>query len=188
MSAFLCTRGTRATLAAIPLALAVLACSDESADLTGPAVAATAAEAAIAGTVPGQLDDVHALVAAFDAAWNAGSAAAYAALYTEDAEFINPLGVIFTGRPAIQGVHSFLFGNPFAGSTHTSDVRSVLFLTGTIAVVNLDVRLTGFVRLPPGLSPTQPGVLLSRERLVLVKRRGEWSILMNQVTAVVPAP
>ena len=182
-------RAIRAATTSLALALLVGACGDD-APTSSAAPAASAARSA-AATLPeahGQTDDVLALVAAFDAAWDARDAAAYGALYAADAVFISPLGIVLEGRAAIQGQHAFLFANPFRGVVHESQVRRVTFLTGTIAVVDLDVRLTGFVRLPPGLAATEPGVLRSRERLIVAKRGGEWQILMNQVTAVAPAP
>jgi hypothetical protein len=37
-------------------------------------------------------------------------------------------------------------------------VRRIEFLAGTIAIVDLNFRLTGFSFLPPGLRETEPGV------------------------------
>jgi uncharacterized protein (TIGR02246 family) len=131
--------------------------------------------------------DIDALAAANAAAWAAKNAAAYAATFAEDAEFISPVGGILSGRAAIQAQHAFLFGGPFAPSTSTNTVRRVQFLTGTIAIVDVDVVLTGFAGLPPGLRATEPGVVRSRVRWVVVKRGGDWEIAAQQMTPIPPA-
>src|SRR5690606_32778379 len=99
---------------------------------------------------------VQALVDAQEAAWRAKDAAAFAATYTDDATFINPLGWVDTGRDAIHGSHAFLFGGPFAGTTETQKITMIRPLTGTIAIVHLDSELTGYAALLPGLVETRP--------------------------------
>lgn len=180
------TRRHSALTVILGATLLAAACDDAGSD--GPMTAPSGGGTPAAVTAQGQRDDLATLVAAFDAAWNAGDAGAYAALYAEDAQFINPLGVVLPNQGAIRAGHTFLFAGPFQGSTHESNVRRITFLTGTVAIVDLDVSVTGFVQLPPGLNATEPGVLRSRERLVLVKRAGEWQIVMNQITAVAPPP
>jgi hypothetical protein len=92
-------------------------------------------EARMGRNPPGQLPAIEALESAWEAAWEAKDAAAFAANYAEDAEFINPAGGIVPGRAAIRAQHALLFGGPFATSTLTVDARRIEFLTGTIAIV-----------------------------------------------------
>lgn len=145
---------------------------------------ASNADVGIPSGAPGATGPAFAL----ENAWNAGDAAGIAATYAEDAEVINPIGAFLFGRPAIQTAHAFLLSVPFKGSHRATEVRRVTYLTGTMAVVDLNVRLTGFVGLPPGLHATSPGLILTRERQIVVKRGGEWEIVMTQITAVAPAP
>ena len=136
----------------------------------------------------GDTEDVLATVAAFDAAWAAGSATGIAALFVDDAEFVNGRGQIAVGTEAIRAQHAGLFAGPFAGSHLQSTVRRVTFLSGTSAVVDADTELTGYGALPPGTNPTEPGKQRGRHKRVLVKRGGEWKVVLMQITSVAPAP
>jgi uncharacterized protein (TIGR02246 family) len=143
-------------------------------------------EARMGSNPPGQLAGIAALASAWEAAWEAKDAAAFAANYAENAEFINPAGGIVPGREAIRAQHALLFGGPFATSTLTVDARRIEFLTGTIAIVYLDMTFTGFSGLPGGLRATEPGVLRGRLTWVVMKHRGEWQIVSQQITPFPP--
>jgi uncharacterized protein (TIGR02246 family) len=137
---------------------------------------------------PGQTAQIEALETAWSAAWEAKDAAAFAANYAEDAEFINPIGGILAGRAAIGAQHTLLFNGPFAQSTQTVEVRRIEFLTGSIAIVFLDMTFSGFAGLPGGLQPTEPGVLRGRLTWVVMKNGGEWQIVSQQMTPFPPLP
>jgi uncharacterized protein (TIGR02246 family) len=169
--------------------LLVLGACGEAPNTLGPSAAAGPG-AQFAATATGQTDDIVALIAAQDAAWAAKDAAAYAATYTTDAEVINPVGGFLAGRAVIQSQHAFLFNpvnGPFRASTSVWALRDVTFLTGTTALVKLDVTLTGFSSLPPGLPAVQPGMVVTRVTWIAVKRDGSWRIMHQQMTPL-PAP
>jgi uncharacterized protein (TIGR02246 family) len=169
----------------VVLAAVVAACSDGTVAATDP-LPPNHASAAI-GVSSNQSDAIADLVAAATAAWTAKDAAAYAALYSEDVEFIGPLAGILSGRDAVRQQHAFLFSGPFAGSTQTITVTRVQFLTGTIAIVDQSVALTRYAYLPPsGLRATEPGVVRTIVRWVIEKRGGTWEIVAQQMTAVPP--
>ncbi|GGV37076.1 hypothetical protein GCM10010182_71590 [Actinomadura cremea] len=50
-------------------------------------------------------------------AWNAGDATAYAAAFTEDADYVRFDGRRVRGRAAIESSHRWLFDGPLKGST-----------------------------------------------------------------------
>lgn len=52
-------------------------------------------------------------------AWNAGDAAAYADLFTEDADYVTFFGQNMPGRAAIEEAHRRLFEGPLRGSRLT---------------------------------------------------------------------
>ena len=81
---------------------------------------------------------------------------------------------------------SFIFTVVFPGTTRRSTIRNLTFLTGTIAVLNIDARVTGFGALAPGQVPWQPGIIRALEKNVLVKRSGEWRIVQHQQTIAAP--
>lgn len=137
----------------------------------------------------GQADDIQELLAAHEAAWAAKDAAAYAATYTEDAQLINPVGGILVGSETIRVQHAFLF-HPVTGffreSTSTWTLRNLTFLTGTTALVEFDVLLTGISFIPPGLPQYAPGTVRTRVTWIAVKEGGEWAIAFQQMTPLPP--
>jgi uncharacterized protein (TIGR02246 family) len=170
-----------ASFAALPALFLVLsaACNDAS-EVMGPVAAhQSQAPQANLGAIP--TDPILNIVSALTAAWTAKDAAAYAAAYAVDLQFINPLGAVISGREAFRAQHVFLFNGPFAGSTLTLVIRDIQFLTGTIAIVYLDTSLTGYAFLPPGL-PSSGGVQRNRSTWVVEKRGGEWQIVFQQYT------
>lgn len=172
-----------ATFAAIPAALLALstACS-KGADATAPR-AATQSRAALATLSAIPTDPILDIVNAAIAAWAAKDATAYAGLFAVDAQLINPAGALFSGRDALRNLHVFLFNGPFAGSTLTLAVRDIRFLTGTIAIVYLDLSITGYAFAPPGTASTD-GTLRARVTWVVEKQRGEWQIVSAQHTSL----
>ena len=126
------------------------------------------------------------IVATFDAAWTGQDPVTYAAQYA-GAGWIGPNGAIQTNPAIITAIYTgILTVSPLAGSVRQSTIRSLTFLTGTIAVLDIDARVTGFAAPPPGVVPWQPGTLRALEKNILVKRAGEWRILRHQQTFVAP--
>jgi uncharacterized protein (TIGR02246 family) len=153
------------------------------------ALAVPDAVAARMGTVPPAMErGIQELLQTWQASWASMDGNAYGANYAEDADFINPLGGILSGRQAIAAQHVFLFNGPFAGSVQAVQVRRIAPLTGTLAIVDLDVVLTGYVALPPSLGETAPGEVASRGRLVVGKAGSRWEILAQQLTRIAPPP
>ncbi|HEX6050677.1 MAG TPA: hypothetical protein VFZ21_15465 [Gemmatimonadaceae bacterium] len=70
------------------------------------------------------------------------------------------------------------------GTTRQSQIRALTFLTGTIAVLDIDTRVSG--ALPPFVTPWQPNTVRALEKNILVKRGGEWRIVQHQQTMVAP--
>lgn len=170
------------------LALGVLAgCTDT------PQVTAVDSEAgspdameASVGATAALNQGIVALKNAWDEAWNAGDAAAYARNYTVNGELVNPIGGVLDGREAIRAQHEFLFNGPFAGSTSTSEVRRTVHLGEDVRMVDLDVTVTGFAGVPPGLPEVEPGVIRTRIKWIVVRREAGWKILAQQITALAP--
>jgi uncharacterized protein (TIGR02246 family) len=171
--------------AALTFALGtVLACDREpfatSSEPTteAPLEYAVAAKAAV---------DFQGLVDAQFAAWTAKDADAFASTYTTDARFFNPIGAVYEGREGIRAAHALLFGGPFAPTSETQVITEVRMLTGTLGIVHLRAALTGFVGLPPGLTPTEPGVLRTTKTWVVEKRAGEWKTLVQHMAPIGPS-
>jgi uncharacterized protein (TIGR02246 family) len=139
-----------------------------------------------AGSARGDEAGVAAVVATWDAAWNAGNADGIAALFVDDAEFINGRGQIARGVATIRANHAATLAGVFKGSHTQGTIRGITFVSGTAAVLDVDNDLTGFKALPPGTVATEPGLLRGRYKRLLMKRAGTWRILLMQVTNVAP--
>ncbi|WP_049560977.1 SgcJ/EcaC family oxidoreductase [Nonomuraea sp. SBT364] len=71
-------------------------------------------------------------------AWNAGDATAYAAVFTEDADYVTFNGAHLRGREAVESSHRWLFEGPLKGSTMAApggDVRVRPLADGAALVV-----------------------------------------------------
>jgi uncharacterized protein (TIGR02246 family) len=128
------------------------------------------------------------LVAAQADAWNRSDAAAWSKDFASDAEFINVVGTVFKGRPEIETRHAFVFNTLFKGSRTQVTVTRVVFPSADVAVTDMEHVVTGYAGLPPGVQPTEPGVLKTRMRYVLRRTGKRWEIIAGQNTDVKPAP
>jgi uncharacterized protein (TIGR02246 family) len=176
---------------ALLTAVAVAGCDDSptAAPQHRDALAVPDAVEARMGTVPPAMErGIHDLLQTWAAAWASMDGHAYAANYAVDVDFISPLGGILSGRQAIANQHVFLFNGPFAGSVQTAQVRRIVPLTGTLALVDLNSVLSGVVAFPPGLDPTGPNEVATRGRLVVAKNGPRWEILAQQMTRIAPPP
>ncbi|GIH60383.1 SgcJ/EcaC family oxidoreductase [Microbispora siamensis] len=96
-------------------------------------------------------DDIHRLLDALTAAWNDGDAAAFAGLFTEDADYVTFFGARMEGRRAIEDSHRALFEGPLKGSrlggpATAPPLRKIRFLSPDVALV----VTTGGSALPDG--------------------------------------
>lgn len=164
------------------LALAVGACSSDD-----PFAPAAADRPSLSAQPASGEAEIGAIAAALEAAWAAKDAAAFGGLYDEDVSFIQPTGFHVSGRATVQAQHAGLFAGPGAQSSLDATIHRIVFLTGTIAMVDLSLAYTGFTALAPGVRATSPGLLLSQVRWILVKRGGVWRIAGQQMTPVPPA-
>ena len=121
------------------------------------------------------------------AAWNRGDGQAWAAAFSEDADFINIRGDVFHGRDAIGQQHARIFAGPFKGSHATITVRRVTEPAAGVELIDTDHEVSGFAFLPPGIAPSTPGILRTHMKYVAVKKNGRWELVAAQNTAVAPA-
>jgi len=167
---------------ALLVLFAATACNDEPLQVSSGA-GALAPQANVSGG-PNDIAAIQQIVNTFDQTWGS-DAVTYAGQYA-DADFVGPTGANLTSPAQITGLYTFLFTNVFGGTTRQSTIRNLTFLTGTLAVLDIDARVTGFTTLPPGVVPWAPGIVRAREKNILMKRGGEWSIIQHQQTTVAP--
>jgi uncharacterized protein (TIGR02246 family) len=169
------------------LAIAAAACEDEPLSPAGDGsqTEGVTVEATVRGS-PRDRQAIQDIVHTFDDAWTAGDAVRYAAQYANADDWVGPDGSVLTDPAAITALYTALFGFVFPNTTRQSTIRELTFLTGTIAVLDIDTRVTGFGSLPPGIVPWQPGILRALEKNILIKRDGEWRIVRHQQTLAAP--
>lgn len=80
---------------------------------------------------------------AFAEAWNDGDADALAALFAQDADFVNVVGLWWEDRPSIREAHDYGFRAIFTGSKMDVDRVKVRSLGERAAVVVCSWSLTG---------------------------------------------
>lgn len=116
-----------------------------------------------------------------EAAWNVYDSAALAALFAEDAVFIQIFGGQLDGRAAIQGSHQSIFDTIYKGSRARFTLRGIRFVRPDVAVVltgaHLDLQEGGPVR-----------EVDARPTMVVAKQDGRWEIVAFQNTRVSPIP
>jgi uncharacterized protein (TIGR02246 family) len=111
---------------------------------------------------------IHALFHKLLDCWAAGDAQAYAALFTEEADYVAFDGVNQKGRAAIVTSHQPLFERWLKGSRLTGQITSIRFLAPEVALVHA----TGNTILAGKSAPAPERA--SIQTLVAVKQEGEW--------------
>ena len=134
-------------------------------------------------SVPAKHEDEIAVRQLFQSlldAWGAGDAAAYAALFREDADYVAFDGVNQKGRAAILAGHKPLFERFLKGSRLTGEITSVRFLASDVALIHAagSTVLAG----KPEPSPERASI----QTLVAVRRDGEWHFTAFHNTRVRP--
>lgn len=122
-------------------------------------------------------------------AWNKHDAKAWVSAFSEDAEFINILGMSLQGRAEIEQRHAEIFRTIFAHSRVSVQTRKVRTLGSHAAIAETDYALRDYDRLPPGIRPTDAdGTLRTRLKYVWELRSEGWRIVSAQNTAILPLP
>lgn len=121
-------------------------------------------------------------------AWNRHDAKAWVAAFSDDAEFINILGMTLIGRAEIEKRHAEIFASIFARSRVLVTTRKVRLLGSAAAIAETDYELRDYDRLPPGIVATEvDGTLRTRLKYVWAFEQDQWRIVAAQNTAILPA-
>jgi uncharacterized protein (TIGR02246 family) len=147
-------------------------CPDAAPTLADPADAAAAAP-------------IRAIADAFLTTWNQHDMAAFAALYADDADFVNVYGLWWTGRQAIEDAHVATHVSIFRASTLTlAQPHSIRFIATDVALCRTHWTLTGIQTRAGGAAPDRRGRLLH----VLKHNGARWQIAATQNTDITPMP
>jgi uncharacterized protein (TIGR02246 family) len=124
--------------------------------------------------------DVPAL---FARAWNNRDPDALAALFDEDAQFVNVTGLYWHDRESIRKAHAQGLQRIFKKSMLTVDDTKVKLLSPDIAVVHAQMTLSGDA--PAGVAP-QPGPRTTIVSFVVHRMRDHWQVASAHNTDVIP--
>jgi uncharacterized protein (TIGR02246 family) len=105
----------------------------------------------------------------------------FAQLFSEDAEFVNVVGLWWKGREAIKRAHEFTHATMFKDSSLTITDVQVRFPVANIAIARARWRLEGHVSPEGEALPARTGILLN----VLLATRDGWIIIDSQNTDVI---
>jgi uncharacterized protein (TIGR02246 family) len=126
---------------------------------------------------------VRKALASFDQAFNRHDADAVAALFTDDAEFINVAGMRWRGKAEIRRGTAFVLANIFQNTTIQTDSVSVRFPTRDTAIAVIAQHTVGSFVLPDG---TRIASTNNRLTYFLVNAAGRWLITGGQNTEIRP--
>jgi uncharacterized protein (TIGR02246 family) len=101
-------------------------------------------------------------------AWNMSSGVAFAAPFTDDADFVAFEGTHLRGRQEITAFHQQAFDTVVKGSRLEGEVKFVRFLSPQLAVMHSVVRVT-----LPGHTTASPG-RDSMQLYLVTKHDGDW--------------
>lgn len=125
--------------------------------------------------------EVTKVVQAFATCWNLHDMDAFAELFSEDAEFVNVVGLWWKGRAEIKAAHEFTHQTIFKNSRITIAEASTRFPVPGIAIARCRWKLEGHVTPAGAPLPERNGVLLS----VLRQEGGRWFIIDAQNTDII---
>jgi uncharacterized protein (TIGR02246 family) len=124
---------------------------------------------------------IEAIVASLESAWNAGDGEAFAAPFTDDADFVNIRAEHMRTRAVIAAGHVGIFRSIYAGSRTQQTVQSARLLSDDVALAHVASVLD---------APTGPlaGHHVACYSLVLLRRPEGWRITSFHNTLQPPAP
>jgi uncharacterized protein (TIGR02246 family) len=128
---------------------------------------------------------IRELMDRFMDSWNRHDAQAFAAVFAEDADFTNVLGIGAKGRSKIEEFHAPVFATIFKNSHQRYDDIKVRFIRDDIAAVDVHWQMTGATDAQGNPRPERHGLL----NFVMVKDTGRWQIVvMHNLDLSAPPP
>ena len=110
--------------------------------------------------------------------WNQGNGQAFAAPFTEDADYVIIDGMQIKGRETIAFGHQYIFDSVFQGSKMEGQVKSIRFLRPDIALLHAE----NVLRIPGqgGVVSEQPATLT----IVAIRETSGWGFTAFQNTRI----
>ncbi len=121
------------------------------------------------------------LLQQIETAWNSYDSIRLAAVFAEDANFIQIFGGQLDGRAAIEAAHRHIFETIYRGSHATFALRSIRFVRSDVAVVFARARVTF-------TEGDEAREIQTRPTMVVVKEQDKWQIVTFQNTKISEVP
>jgi uncharacterized protein (TIGR02246 family) len=128
-----------------------------------------------------QATEITRIVESFAECWNRHDMTAFADLFSEDAEFVNVVGLWWKGRAEIKAAHEFTHQTLFRHSLLTIAEVFTRFPDPRIAIARCLWRIEGHVTPDGAPLPARNGVLLN----ILQHEGGRWFIIDSQNTDII---
>jgi uncharacterized protein (TIGR02246 family) len=125
-------------------------------------------------------ESVRQVAAAYEQAWNKHDMGALASLFTDDAEWVNIVGMWWRGLPEVKWGHQWIHEKLFQNTAIHIDSCSVRLLTLETAASVVTWSKGSFVT-PDGKQVPEGK---DRMSLFLVKRAGRWLIVSGHNTTI----
>ncbi len=124
---------------------------------------------------------IHGLLQQIETAWNGYDSIRLAAVFAEDANFIQIFGGQLDGRLAIEAAHRHIFETIYKGSHATFTLRSIRFVRPDVAVV--------FARAHVNFTEgNEAREIETRPTMIVVKEQAKWQIVTFQNTKISEVP
>ena len=123
------------------------------------------------------------IISALTDSWNRHDMTTYAAQFTDDADFVNAIGMHWRGRPEIEARHADVHRSIFRNSRLQTLDYSLRLLAPGVVLAHIRWEMTGHES-PPGakFSDVRHGVITS----VFVEHDGHWRIAAFHNTDIIP--
>ena len=128
-------------------------------------------------------DSVKTVISSLAESWNRHDMTAFASAFSEDADFVNVIGMHWRGREEIEAKHTIIHRTIFRNSTLQIVDQSVRFLRRSVAIAHVRTQLKGAESLPGRNAAEIRHALLT---CVLVKEHDRWWIAAAHNTDIVP--
>jgi uncharacterized protein (TIGR02246 family) len=124
--------------------------------------------------------EVVSVVNSFAQTWNKHDMDAFAKLFSEDAEFVNVVGLWWRGREEIKNAHEYTHSNMFKTSILKIVETSVRLPLENFAIARSKWRLEGHTAPDGTILPPRTGILLN----LFLKIDSNWMIIDSQNTDI----
>jgi uncharacterized protein (TIGR02246 family) len=128
---------------------------------------------------------IRGVIDSFMDAWNHHDAKAWTAVFTDDADFTNVVGVSASGRSEIEQFHANVFATIFKDSHQKYTGIKIRFVRPDVAAVDVHWEMTGSTSPAGDPIPLRQGLL----NFTMTKSHDKWQIVvMHNMNLHLPAP